>query len=398
VAKVALRFQQLTGPVTAKAVEDTAFYRYHRLTSLNDVGSDPGIFGASIAQFHQQNLVRARSWPLSMIAGATHDSKRGEDTAARIAVLSELPDAWANLLREVRPMIQRIRARLGEAAAPKRGVEYLFLQTLVGVWPYGWDGREGRQQLARRVSEYLLKAEREAKQSTSWIGPNETYERGLSAFIDAMMADEAFLRLIRAFCERIEIPAAVNGLAQTLLRLCAPGVPDTYQGTEFWQQTLVDPDNRRPVDFDARRNGLRTIRERFGDRKALAQELLGRFHTGEIKLLVVHAALLARRERPELFRTGEYQALDAGAHCVVFTRTAGEQCLLCAVPRLSAVRMGAEGQWPLGEAWNSDEVAGVRPGTYVNQLTGARINIEDGAKLAELFADLPVALFLRDGP
>ncbi|HEX5658522.1 MAG TPA: glycogen debranching protein GlgX, partial [Polyangiales bacterium] len=266
----ALRFQQLTGPVMAKAVEDTAFYRYHRLISLNEVGGMPGQFGTSVEAFHRQNAERARAWPRSMISTSTHDTKRGEDTSARIAVLSELPELWARTTRRWLQFVEPVRAQL-PALEGSGGVVYLLFQCLVGAVPFGWDGQKEREDLAERLGQYLLKASREAKQTTSWTNPNPAYDEAVQELPKRLLANPRFVEDVLAFVRVIEPHGACNAFAQTLLRLTAPGVPDTYQGCELWNQSLVDPDNRRPVDFAHRRQLLASMQ---GDRRALATGLL----------------------------------------------------------------------------------------------------------------------------
>jgi isoamylase len=396
--RFALRFQQLTGPVMAKSVEDTTFYRYHRLVCLNEVGGHPGAFGTSVEDFHRLNAERARDWPLSMTTTSTHDTKRGEDTAARIAVLSEMPHAWRSAVRRWSELAEGARAVVDGAPAPSRALEYLFYQTVVGAWPLGWDGTgPTRAELEERLGAYLLKAAKEAKQQTSWTTPNPAYDEAVGTFVKAMLSDDAFIADLRELCELIGPHGAINGLAQTLLRLCSPGVPDTYQGAELWNQSLVDPDNRRPVDFGRRKAMLARITEaRARDPLALARELLASYEDGAIKLYVTHVALLARRARRELFLRGDYEDLPGGDHAVAFTRSHGDERLVCCVPRLTLARWRGEGGFPLGSTWGDERIRLPYAGRYRDALTGAAIDVAGDVRLAEVFAHLPVALLFLE--
>lgn len=394
--RFALRLQQLTGPVMAKAVEDTAFYRYGRLICLNEVGGLPSKYGTTVEEFHRQNAERARAWPLSMVTTSTHDSKRGEDASARIAVLSELPEEWRRRVHRWSAFLASGRRVVEGTAAPSRGAEYLFYQAVVGAWPFGWDGRDGRDAFVERLAAWLLKAAREAKEEISWVNPDAAYEEALQGFVRSAFEDDRFVDDARAFCERIAPSGATNGLAQCLLRLCSPGVADTYQGAELWNQSLVDPDNRRPVDFEPRRLMLARIRDAAGDRRALARGLLDTYADGAIKLYVTHAALTLRRERRDLLLRGDCEGLEGGEHVVALTRSFGAERLLCCVARLpwALTREGAP--WAVGEAWRDEVVRVPYGGRYRDVLTGAVITAQDEVRLAEVFADLPVALLLLE--
>jgi isoamylase len=395
--RFALRFQQLTGPVKAKAEEDTAFYRYNRLVCLNEVGNNPGNFGATIEDFHAQNAERARTWPLGMVATSTHDSKRGEDTSARIAVLSEMPEIWRTSLRTFGELAENARSMVDGEPAPSRNLEYLFYQTLVGAWPVGWDGHTDRDEFARRMAQFLAKASKEAKQHTSWTSPNLAYDAAVERFAPRMIENDLFMAEARKLCEIIAPHGATNGLALTMLRLCSPGVPDTYQGSELWNQTLVDPDNRRPVDFDLRRKALTAIvEERERDACGLAEKLLANYANGNVKLYVAHVALQARRQVPELFRHGDYEALLGGDHVVAFTRGAGVHRLVCAVTRLPYGRTAAKRNFAVGDVWGDERLRVPYEGRYRNLLTDKVLAIGLETKLADVFRDLPVALLLQE--
>ncbi|HTV24710.1 MAG TPA: malto-oligosyltrehalose synthase, partial [Polyangiaceae bacterium] len=394
--RFALRFQQLTGPVKAKAVEDTAFYRYNRLVCLNEVGNDPERFGGSIESFHAQNAERARAWPLGMVATSTHDTKRGEDASARIAVLSEMPEIWRRTLRAFGELATASRGSVDGKPAPSGSLEYLFYQTLVGAWPLA-DTSDAREPFILRMKEFMRKASKEAKQQTSWTSPNAAYDAATEAFVDEMLRSDAFLDEVRKLSRLIAPYGAANSLALTLLKHCSPGVPDTYQGSELWNQSLVDPDNRRPVDFEERRSILATlVRERARDPRALARTLLDDYADGRIKLYTTHVALVARQRAPELFRRGDYEALLAGEHVVAFTRSAGTQRLICATARLSYQKTAGRRPFAVGTAWDDERLRVPHAGRYRELLTERVLDLGLDTRLSELFLDLPVALLLQE--
>jgi (1->4)-alpha-D-glucan 1-alpha-D-glucosylmutase len=392
----ALRFQQLTGPVMAKAVEDTAFYRYVRLVCLNEVGATPAAFGTSIDAFHRSNLERARTWPLSMISTSTHDTKRGEDASARIAVLSEMPTRWRREVIGWSEITDAFRPSVDDEPAPTRKHEYLFYQTLVGAWPVGWKGKDGRAEFAGRLAGFLEKAGKEAKEVTSWTNPDSRYDEAVATFVESALANDALVCAVCEFAEIIAPYGAANGLAQCLLRLCSPGVPDTYQGAELWNQSLVDPDNRRPVEYRGHRDALATIRGRKDEPLELARELLSRFADGRIKLYVTHIALLTRRAHRDLFLRGDYEALPCGEHVVAFTRGFETSRIVCCVARHSLIKTKGERPFAVGDVWGDESLAVPYPGRYRNAFTGATLDLTGDARLAEIFADLPVALLVRE--
>lgn len=414
----ALKFQQVCAPVMAKSLEDTTFYSYTRLVSLNEVGGDPEQFGISVSAFHRQNAERLQHWRGSLLALSTHDTKRSEDVRARINVLSELPREWRTAVRRWSALNRRHKRGRARERFPDRNAEYLFYQTLVGAWPlellYAADGTDHDALYAdfvQRMHAYMEKAVREAKVYTSWIAQNEAYEEALHAFIDGALGQpesNSFVREALPFIRRVAAIGMTNSLAQTLLKLTAPGVPDTYQGTELWDFSLVDPDNRRPVDFRRRVAALDTIRERL-DRdgaEALAAELLAAHHDGRIKLYLVHRALAFRAAHRDLFGCdAAYQPLEAsGSHaqCVVaFRRTTSAGAVIAIAPRLTA-QLSPEGEPPLGSIWEDTALAMRDPvGTrYRDILTGREVIIgeRDGAPallLCEALAVLPVALLER---
>lgn len=393
--RFALRFQQFTGPVTAKSVEDTAFYRYHRLVCLNEVGGMPSTFGTSVDAFHSQNEARARSWPLAQTCLSTHDTKRGEDAAARIATLSEVPEAWRKAVQSWSQLAERLKLLVDGVPAPSRGHEYLLYQVLVGAWPYGWDGQEGVSDFVDRVSAYMLKAAKEGKEHTSWTNPNPEYDSAIEGLVRRLFDNSAFVREMRTFCQLIAKGAATNSLAQTALRFCSPGVPDTYQGSELWNQSLVDPDNRRPVDYEHRRKLLAEMQSSPLDRAGLATKLLSEYETGAVKLYLTQIALSARKARPDLFLSGDYDALPTSEHVVAFARSFREQLLICVVPRGTLAKT-RRSDWALGNVWGEERIRMPRGGSYRNLLTDGVLAVKRDLRLAQLFAVFPVAILVHE--
>ncbi|HSU16926.1 malto-oligosyltrehalose synthase [Longimicrobium sp.] len=399
-ARFVMKFQQLTGPVMAKGVEDTAFYVFNRLVSLNEVGGEPDRFGVSVDEFHAFMAERAERWPGALSASSTHDTKRSEDVRARIDVLSEIPEAWGRAVNRWAGMNAAHRRDEDGEPIPDRNDEYLLYQTLVGAWPLGEMDAEAHGEFISRIQQYMDKATREAKVHTSWINPNEAYDAGLRDFIAAILrreGDNPFLADLAAFHRPIARLGMVNALAQTLVKLTAPGVPDVYQGQEIWDLSLVDPDNRRPVDYALRRTLLAGVRERMrGDRGALCRELVERWEDGRIKLFVTHVALCAREDNADAFTAGEYLPLAVtGAraeHAAAFARRGGGSTLLTIVPRLVATLTG--GDVPGAEAWADTAVAGDETrGRWRNLFTGAEIDAGNGGlPLADALGDFPVAL------
>jgi malto-oligosyltrehalose synthase len=325
-AAVRQRFGQLSATLAAKAVEDTAFYRYHRLISRNEVGGDPGCLAISVEAFHAEAGQRHDRFPSAMLATATHDQKRGEDVRARLAVLSEIADEWADLAR-------RWLAAL-PPPDPKAGL--MILQTVIGAWPLGLAAshRYGLERYHERLAGWLVKALREAKQQTSWDRPDETFEQAAREYLAQLLdADREIVREIEQFVIRIAPAGALNGLSQTLLRLTVPGVPDLYQGTELWDFSLVDPDNRRPVDFRLRMDALRSENQP-------AAALLPDWRDGRIKQALIARLLAVRKREPRLFSAGSYEPLAASGpraeHIVCFLRRLEHAALLVVAPRWMA--------------------------------------------------------------
>ncbi len=390
-----MRFQQITGPVTAKGFEDTALYRFNRLVSLNEVGGDPSRFGVSLAEFHAENSARLRRSPHALSATATHDTKRGEDVRARINVLSEIPDEWRHRVAVWQRLNRRHRTMVDGAAVPGANTEYLIYQTLVGAWPID----------AERLSAYLMKAVHEAKSHTSWINPNPKYDEALRRFAQAIVDRHraaAFLDDLVAFQARIAHFGALYSLAQTLIKITAPGVPDFYQGTELWDLSLVDPDNRRPVDWKLRQRLLGELEHALAttdDRAALAHDLWVHQDDARVKLFLVREALGLRRARPAVFATGAYRPLESrGAlaeHVCAFARVSDGAAAITVVPRLLA-RRGGDAP-PLGSDYWNDTIlevpaeCGIR---FTNVFTGESLE-GDTLPLGRVFARFPVGLLER---
>lgn len=400
VYRTAMKFQQFTGPVTAKAVEDTAFYRYVLLISLNEVGGEPSRFGTSPAAFHHLNQERLRRHPFSLLATATHDHKRGEDARARINVLSEVPGEWGRRARRWAQLNRYKKREIDGRPAPGRNDEYLLYQTLVGAWPLDLDAADAAAlgAFADRIVAYMIKAVREAKERSSWAAPNADYEAALERFVRGVLDAErsaGFLHDLADFRRRTDIVGAVNGLAQTLLKLTVPGVPDIYQGTDYWDFSLVDPDNRRPVDYAARRCSL-------ADRSADAARMLADWRNGRIKQHVVARALDLRRRDPVLFGAGDYLPVDVvgdhAARIVAFVRRYGSAVALTVVPRLVTPLLdGADRPMPDPGGWGdtalllSEEMVGK---SLSDVMTDRKVRVPREARLrvADLLSDFPVAL------
>jgi len=419
VVEFVMRWQQVTGPVMAKGVEDTAFYIYNRLASLNEVGGHPAHFGTTPEEFHRQNAERAAHWPHSLLASATHDTKRGEDTRARINVLSELPDAWEAALDRWRTL-NAAKKTTRNGVAPDAKDEYLLYQTLLGTWPMEPMNAASFADYRERITAYMLKAIKEAKVHTSWVNPNEEYDTATREFVQRLLPDDArdpFLKDFRALQRTVAYFGVFNSLAQQLLKLTSPGVPDIYQGTELWELSLVDPDNRRPVDYARRADVLREVQECFADAgehtAKRARDLVMSNADGKVKLYLTYRTLAFRNAHEDLFRDGGYLPLETtGAqqeHLLAFARTpvgSDTGAVIVAVPRLTATLMGGKEKLPLGSAaWGDTaltlppEAAGTR---FRNLFTGEILTADvTGASASpflpasQVFANFPVALLER---
>ncbi len=402
------KFQQITSPVAAKGIEDTAFYVYNRLVSLNEVGSDPTMFGIDPAALHEWMAARQSHWPSSLSATSTHDTKRGEDVRARIDVLSEMPGAWKAAVAKWRHVNRRFKVDVSGALAPDPNEEYFIYQTLVGAWPFSAVDDAARAGLVERLVAYFTKAMREAKIHTTWLSPDEEYEQGVLRFVRAILDRRRatpFLQSFEPFQARVAEAGIYNSLSQLLIKITAPGIPDFYQGTELWDLNLVDPDNRRPVDYDLRRRLLAPL-VRCATPETAA-DLVDHRADGRIKMFVMAQALRARAAHRSLFECGAYRPLSvAGTRrdCVfAFARSGQAGAAITCVPRLVTTLQADAGAAPLGRpVWGEtrvqipQEFAGA---SFRHAFTGATIRSEadaDGPAISAgtLFEHFPAALLV----
>ncbi|HEX8141604.1 MAG TPA: malto-oligosyltrehalose synthase [Pyrinomonadaceae bacterium] len=409
-----MRFQQLTSPVTAKGLEDTAFYRFYPLASLNEVGGEPAIFGIPTERFHHRNQDRRELWPDTISSTSTHDSKRSEDVRARINVLSEIPEEWNRAIHRWREWNAGYKTTIGGAEAPDANEEYLLYQTLVGAWPLSQMNEDEHREFVTRIQDYMNKALKEAKLHTSWINPNETYDAAVREFVSKILEPcerNRFLADFTEFQQTTMRAGLLNSLSQTLLKIASPGVPDFYQGTEIWNLRLVDPDNRLSVDYEHRRRLLASLLEESASvgESSLVDALMRHPADGRIKLYVTSRALGFRREHRELFTRGEYLALRVAGtrsvNVISFARKSGEREAIIIAARFFT-RLGVKGSQPFPpdpNVWADTVVLleeQLRPGRYVDVLTGREFNTPDAEgrnalRLADLLAQLPVALLER---
>ncbi|MDD1620926.1 MAG: malto-oligosyltrehalose synthase [Methylococcaceae bacterium] len=412
----AMKFQQFTSPVMAKGLEDTSAYIYHRLLSLNEVGGDPRRFGVTRSAFHRANQLRAQNHPHTLLATSSHDTKRSEDMRARLNVLSELPATWRLALRHWSRANRSIKRMVDGMVVPTLNDEYFIYQTLLGIWPPGEPDTNEMARFIVRVKEYLVKAVREAKVHTSWINPNTAYEDAVTAFAEALInspVESAFLTDFRSFQRRIARLGMFNSLSQTLIKLTVPGVPDIYQGCESWDFSLVDPDNRRPVDFGSRQTMLTALRtlvaQESPQRSAGVRALCETLEDGRAKLLIVLSALMLRKRWPEVFQQGSYLPLavrgEHAAHLCAYARIAGRRIVITVAPRFLARRLGDAEVLPLGEkVWGNTSVElpfHQQDKLYTcaftgkvlkpdNQLSGWRLSV------AQVLAEFPVGLVIGE--
>jgi (1->4)-alpha-D-glucan 1-alpha-D-glucosylmutase len=390
-----LRFQQLTGPAMAKGIEDTLFYCYSRFIAFNEVGGDPSRFGLSVGDFHAASVQTRQQWPNTMLTTSTHDTKRSEDVRARLALLSEIPERWMAAVRRWSVMNEKYRSH----GWPDRNLEYFIYQTLFGSWPLSLD----------RALACLEKSAREAQQHTNWSRPNANYEAALKHFVTGVLGDRLFLDALDQFVAPLVPAGFINSLAQTLLKLASPGVPDLYQGTELWDLSLVDPDNRRPVDFAQRQQALDDLRSdlQAGKIQRLARELVHNPGDGRIKLFVIHQALQFRRQHPELFAKGSYEALAStgkqAGHVCACARRLGADLAIVVVPRLILGLMDPHnGPTMTSAVWGDSllilpqTLAG---GTFRDLFTGELLSAAAGHEatlpMAKVLGKFPVALLLK---
>jgi malto-oligosyltrehalose synthase len=408
--RFAMKFQQYTGPLQAKGLEDTAFYRYNLLLSLNDVGGDPSRFGVAAAEFHELNQRRQEDWPYEMLATATHDTKLGEDVRARIDVLSELPDEWEREVSRWMRVAKPARTILDNEPAPDRNDEYRFYQALLGAWPH-----EGvTDAFVERMQAYMIKSVKEAKVRSSWINPDDSYEAAVNTYVERVLSgpeSSKFLPAFVPFQERIARVGLANALSQAVLKIASPGVPDFYQGTELWDLNLVDPDNRRPVDFGARAcllNRVERILALEGHRRAVeTAALLASWPDGAIKLLLTTAGLRLRRSMPDVFLDGSYLPLQTdtaavSARVVAFARLGADRAVIAVAPHLVARIVDDDHPAPVADVWKTSRVMlppSLASLAYRDAFTGAEVRPVQTNGSAWLFVGqvlriLPVALLV----
>jgi (1->4)-alpha-D-glucan 1-alpha-D-glucosylmutase len=409
-----MKFQQITSPVTAKGVEDTALYRFNRLVSLNEVGGEPDRFGVLLEEFHKQMQERRARWPYALSASSTHDTKRSEDVRARINVLSEMPAEWKTKVRRWNQLNQKHRREVEGERLPNRNDEYLFYQTLIGTWPMHAMGDQEYREYCSRIQQYMEKAIREAKDQTSWVNPNVVYDQAVHDFIERALdrtPANAFLQEFVPFQERIAHYGLFNSLAQVMLKITAPGIPDFYQGTELWDFSLVDPDNRRPVDYTDRFKLLQDLRrstEQQPHRAECVLSMANHARDGRLKLYAIMTGLDFRRAHADLFQQGEYLPLETGGikkqHICAFARLFNSHAAITVVPRLLGTLTQDVKNPPIGPAVWEDTWIAVPPwptfASYRNLMTGEVLTTESASghralPMGLVFGRCPIALLER---
>jgi (1->4)-alpha-D-glucan 1-alpha-D-glucosylmutase len=401
-----LRWQQLTSAVMAKGYEDTALYCYNRLVSLNDVGSQPDSPSLSVDNFHYYVLRRQERWPYTLNATSTHDTKRSEDVRARINMLSEIPGEWENHLTQWRQWNEPKKQLVKGTPVPEPNIEILLYQTLVGAWPL-YENEVG--EFKQRLKTYMVKAVREAKVFTNWLSPNLDYESALIRFLESILDDtkqNGFIEDFLTFQKKIAYYGALNSLAQVLLKITSPGISDFYQGTELWDFSLVDPDNRRPVDFEARAKLLNELTQHESQGQELViQQILRSWEDGRVKLYVTYKGLNARKSRSKLFQDGEYVPLQVTGHrqerVCAFVRRRGIEYALVVVPRLLS-KLVRVGTMPVGrDVWGDDQLLLPENASleWVNAFTGENIEVNKAKNrlaISEVLHVFPVALLFGE--
>lgn len=396
-----MRLQQYTGPLMAKGVEDTALYVYNRFISLNEVGGNPGHFGVSIDEFYNFNQHRKSCWQNAMNTTSTHDTKRGEDIRARLNVLSEIPEEWQKQVNYFSEINRHHKTRINKHEAPDKNDEYLFYQMLIGAFPFFEHEYANFQQ---RLTDYILKAIREAKIYTAWLRPNDNYENAFLQFVAEVLESSEqnqFLQLFRPFQRRIAEYGIFNSLSQTLLKITSPGVPDFYQGTELWDFSMVDPDNRRPVDFEIRKSYLQDIKTGIQtDILQLINDLLTHKEDGRIKLFLIHQGLKVRKDNLAVFQQGDYLPLEIKGkfkdHIIAFARSYNNQTIITIVPRFLTSLVEA-GNYPLNQQiWDDTyiDLPSQSPVNWINGITGETIAAENILYIGAALKCFPVALLI----
>ena len=395
-----MRMQQFTGPLMAKGIEDTLFYVYNRFTGLNEVGGAPGEFGLSLEKFHDYNQHQQSHWPHNLNASSTHDTKRSEDVRARLNVLSEMPEEWEKQVTAWQDMNAN-KKRVDERPIPTPNDEYFLYQTLVGAYPF--DEAE-LSDFTERIKAYVLKAGREAKENTNWTEINEAYEKGYADFIDTLLNSEnPFLDSLRSFQDKIKKYGVYNSLSQMLVKIASPGVPDFYQGSEMWDLSLVDPDNRRPVDYGKRSRLLQEIQSQWqSDPAALVTDLTNNWEDGRLKLFLAFRGLAVRKEFADVFADGDYVPLKVTGNyadnVIAFARRQGEKVLVAIAPRFFTSLTPA-GELPCGKGIWKDTAITLEDAETLsgkNWLTNSTIQPTKSILVGDLCCDLPVALLVLE--
>ncbi len=399
--KTVMQFQQISGPLMAKGLEDTTFYIFNRLISLNEVGGDPEVFGISTEEFHQFNQDQLQHWPLKINASATHDTKRGEDVRARINVLSEIPQEWEKQIKKWQQLNKPLQGKSKKEEWSISNEEYFLYQSLVGGWPVEEPLPEN---FADRLSEYLLKAMKEAKVNTSWSTPNQEHEEQAVAFAKKILdPSHGFIAAFRPFQKKVAHYGIFNSLAQSVVKLTSPGVPDVYQGCELWDLSFVDPDNRRPVDYQIRQSYLEQILAKVKtDRQGLLADLLQSKEDGRIKLFTVYTCLHLRNQYVALFNEGMYIPLEVSGkykeHIIAFARQKEGQSVIIAVPRF-LTKVISEEQLPLGEPVWADTTLelpkSLDAGNWRDAFSEKSIKSTGKLLAKDLFKDFPVSVLVK---
>jgi (1->4)-alpha-D-glucan 1-alpha-D-glucosylmutase len=396
-----MRFQQLSGPLMAKGIEDTLFYVYNRFIALNEVGGNPEKFGITVAEFHEFNQKQSVAWTYKMNATATHDTKRGEDVRARLNIISEIPSEWEKLIKSWSAINYKHKSYVNRKQVPVPNDEYFFYQSLVGTYPFSGNDQDT---YVDRIKNYMLKSVREAKVQTAWLRPDTEYEAGFLSFVEKVLDNSEsnqFLQEFLPFQKRIAEYGIFNSLSQILLKYTAPGVPDTYQGTELWDLSMVDPDNRRPVDYEQRNVLLKDIKEKIeADNFKLIDELLSQKENGKIKLFITYKLLQARKENLEVFQTGNYLPLEVIGkhkdHIVAFARNFNDQMAIAIAPRF-LTSLIEPGSYPCGESvWGDTQLQLPHDvlSNWQDVFTKQRISGNSTLIIGQVLRHFPVALLL----
>ncbi len=398
----------------AKGVEDTTFYVYNRFISANEVGGSVKVFGIAQRAFHAGNVERLENSPDSMLTTSTHDTKRSEDVRARLNVLSEMPTQWASMVRRWQRMNARYKRTLEDGrVAPDGNEEYLLYQTIAGTWPWQMQGSEDRKNYLQRMQQYASKALSEAKVNLSWINPDPEYVKAVQGFLEDILIasgrrkETRFVESLGSLMPQLKIFGALNSLSQLVLKIASPGVPDFYQGNELWELTLVDPDNRQPVDYDIRNRHLEALDRMLQSHGAarVCDELMGTIADGRIKLWTMWRALALRKNHTQVFERGEYIALQSGKpdrseNVVAFARHSREsgKTIIAVVPRFACSMGNGKAEMPLQDAWGKATI--VLPealtGLYTNVFTDEQVGTGEGGslRLSSVFSRFPVALLV----